>query len=375
MPRSLAVILRPVVLAAATLALCCPTARAGGFAEVTQPITDYLAANPDIPGAGLKVVRHGRVIHEQYWGTYDAQTRLPIASATKWLSGVVILSLVDDGLIDLDAPVSDYLPELFPVADPRSAMTVRQMFSHTAGAPTDSVFLNAKQITLAQSVALIATQQEWIADPGAEFNYGGPSMQIAGRVAEVVSGRDWETLFDERVAQPLGLAQTDYQGLAATNNPRVAGGAQSSIADYERVLAMLLSGGVYDGTRVLSEAAVAEMLTDQTTGAALGYVPPALEEFYGYGVGNWVELLDPDDGRPLEFSSPGAFGTNPWLNPEAGVYGVFVIDDVNANVYPLIEDVRAFSRTFAPPIPEPGAVGAAVLPALLLGKTRQNASR
>ncbi len=352
--------------------LCAGSVGAGAqdFSTVTDPITAYLSANPEIPGAGLRSVQGGRVVHEQYWGGYDAQTQVRIASATKWLSGVAIMSLVDEGLLDLDVPVSQYLPDEFGAGDARGGMTVRQMFSHSAGAPGMSIFTSAKRITLEQSVGLIAEHTAWVAEPGEEFRYGNVSMQVAGRVAEVVSGKDWEALFVERVAEPLGLTGTDYQGLGATSNPRIAGSGQSSVSDYARVLEMLANEGDFRGTRVLSAQAVATMLADQTAGAALGYAPPAIGTFKGYGIGNWVELRDAEDDRPLEFSSPGLFGTTPWINPEAGVYGVFVIDDALLNVDGLMDEVRALSRRVTPAIPEPGVLGVWMLGAVLCGRRR-----
>ena len=126
-------------------------------------------------------------------GTFDDTTVVPIASATKLLSAVVILSLVDDNLLDLDAPLSSYLPQWTGVA---GTMTVRQMFSHTSGLPggSDHAVLGDDTLTLAQAVEVIRTTIPLAAPPGAEFSYGGLSMHVAGRVAEVVSGQPRESI-------------------------------------------------------------------------------------------------------------------------------------------------------------------------------------
>ncbi|MEM7625492.1 MAG: serine hydrolase domain-containing protein [Planctomycetota bacterium] len=320
------------------------TAQDIDYSGVTAPIGDYLAANPGLPGAALLIVGPDGVLHERYWGDYRHDTQVPIASATKWLSGIAVMSLVDDGLIDLDAPVSQYLPDEFPPGHAASGITVRQMFSHTSGLPGQSIYLNPAWPSLERSVELIATNVGPIAVPGVEFNYGGVSMHIAGRIAEVVTGQEWDTLFAERVATPLGLTDTDYEGLGTTDNPRIAGGARSTIEDYQRVLAMLRNGGTYDGRAVLSPEAVQTILADQTAGAVFADGPPSIDEYLGYGIGNWIEVVHETTDESLEFSSPGGFGTTPWINPGLGVYGVFMIDDELRSVDDLIDDVRELTR-------------------------------
>ena len=235
-----------------------------------------------------------------------------------------------------------------------------------------SIFLAAKRITLEQSVGLIAEHMRrgWRSLVKSSTTAGCRCRWRAGW-RRWCRGRIGRRLFVERVAEPLGLTGTDYQGLGATSNPRIAGSADSrALSDYARVLEMLANEGDFRGTRVLSAQAVATMLADQTAGAALGYAPPAIGTFKGYGIGNWVELRDAEDDRPLEFSSPGLFGTTPWINPEAGVYGVFVIDDALLNVDGLMDEVRALSRRVTPAIPEPGVLGVWMLGAVLCGRRR-----
>lgn len=331
---------------------------ASDWSQVTQPITNYLLARPQVPGASLLVVRAGETMHAQQWGSYTAETVAPVASASKILSAVVILSLVDDGLIDLDAPVSTYLPAEFPPATLRGTMTVRQMFSHTAGLPSQSPFISDLTITLAQCVALIGQNTPLLAQPGSVFSYGGVSMQIAGRVAEVVSGQSWATLFHERVAAPMGLASTDFNGIGVTLNPRIGGGARSSANDYIRVLEMLDNRGDFRGTRVLSEASVDEMLRDQTNGAPTGFLPDSIGQYKGYGLGVWIELRNSDTNEPTEFSSPGGAGTTPWINPGERVYGVFVMDGNLSSIDPLMDDLRDFARTAQIPCSLPGDTNA-----------------
>lgn len=289
-----------------------------GFA-VVQGIVDSAAV---VTGASLSIqTADGSVDQSTYFGNFDATTVVPIASASKLLSAVAILSLVDDDLIDLDAPVSTYLPQFVGL---KGTMTMRQMFSHTSGLPGGSnhSVLSDDTLTLAQAADQIACCIPLAATPGTQFAYGGLSMHAAGHVAEVVTGQSWATLFAERVATPLGLTDTDYYGFGFTTNPRVAGGARSSLSDYSRVLEMLLNDGLFGGQRVLSRAAVDTMFADQTFGVPIVSSPAPAGVRYGIGV--WRNLVGANE-EPIRVSSPGAFGFTPWVDVELGAAGVLQI--------------------------------------------------
>jgi hypothetical protein len=87
-----------------------------------------------------------------------------------------------------------------------------------------------------------------LADPGKEFRYGGVSMQVAGRIAEIVSGKSWEELFQERIAKPLEMRQSNFSGLGQTTNPRLGGSARSSMNDYHNFLTMIFNQGKFQGS-------------------------------------------------------------------------------------------------------------------------------
>jgi len=84
------------------------------------------------------------------------------------------------------------------------------------------------------------------------------------------------------------------------------------------------------------------MLADQTDFAVPTSVPGSIDAYLGYGIGAWIERRD-DAGNPVEFSSPGAFGTTPWIDLENEYFGVFLIDDALANIDGGIDNVRAFA--------------------------------
>ena len=307
---------------------------------LTQTFTDTLA-QAGIANGSLLILKNGQKLHEQYAGTYSATTVRPIASGTKWLGAVLIMSLVDDGLMNLDDPVSKYLAQYYTGL--KGAMTIRQMFSHTSGLPggLDYLVLNDDTITLQQAAQIISTN-ELIAPPGTEFCYGGLSMQVAGACAEIASGMSWSNLFQLRLKQPLGLTVTTYGN---TRNPRIAGGVSTTIYEYAAVLQMLLNNGVWGTNRVLSANALREMQKDQTGGAPILCSPFTQfgEGDKRYGIGEWRDIVA-TDGAAIQLSSIGVFGFSPWIDVRRQAAGVFMVFDNYTNVFSGVENIEAAAR-------------------------------
>ncbi len=290
-------------------------------ADLTQLDRLLERAAARIPsGLEVMIVHDGRRVYWKQFGAWRPNQQVMIASATKWYSAGVIMSLVDDGILSLDDRASKYLPYM---TGDKAGVTIRQLMSHTSGFPGEFPLAHAclgdPADTLdpcAQALANVPLKTA----PGTAFIYSGAGMQIAGRVAEVASGKDWQALFRERIAGPLGLSATDYEYRGPTRNPRISGGGRSSVGDYMKYLTMLRQRGVYEGRRVLSSHAVEVMLSDQTRGAVIRESPfrraaafDPRAPYNRYGIGNWLE--DPDEsGRSLQNSSPGVLGFTPWMD-------------------------------------------------------------
>ncbi len=270
-------------------------------------------------GCALVVVKDEKVIYRKGFGSHGPDKVIPIASASKWLAGALIMSLVDEGKLSLDDQLRKYLPEF---AEDKANISIRQLFAHTSGLPAEARCRNDKRTTLEQCVNEIA-RMKLRAAPGEEFYYGGVSMHVGGRVAEIVSGQSWNELFVTRVAAPLGMSHTDFFAYGPTGNPRPAGDARSSVDEYARFLQMILQRGSFGGKRILSESSVVEMHKDQTAGARIVYTiyekHAALDQsllLARYGVGVWREKTDAS-GQLLEASSQGALGFSPWIDLRA----------------------------------------------------------
>ncbi len=297
-----------------------------------------------LSGAGLTIVRDTGTVHESCHGQFAADQELPIASASKWLAVATILSLVDAGVLDLDAPVARYVEE-FDRADKRT-VTVRQCLSCTAGfAPRLAGNLRGMDM---KAFAAAAADAPLRGSPGSAFRYSGLSFQVAALAAERVSGKNWHELFIEHIAGPLGLRHTAFGALlpiaadpGTSRLPWVAGGGVSTLDDYSRFVRMLVGKGEFNGRRVLAASSVEAMLRDQVPGEVEVRAVGIDLGDVRYGLGSWIQSLD---GEAKRVSDPGAFGFTPWLDVDLGIGGVFAVRDrvgrVLAQLAPLQQQVR-----------------------------------
>jgi len=149
--------------------------------------------------------------------------------------------------------------------------------------------------------------------PGSVFHYSNAGLQIAGAVLEKISGKSFETLFAERIAKPLGMTNTDF-GKNKVALP--AGGAYSTPNDYMNFLVMILNKGMFDGKRILSEKSINEMQVNRLKeGVKIAYSPSEAGGF-GYGYGEWIMDQPKGSKTTKSVSSPGLFGSFPWLDNE-----------------------------------------------------------
>ena len=318
------------------------------FAPVEARFAQLLS-DAQLPGGAILIGSASGIYLERYFGSYSATTRVQIASASKLLSGVRLMQLSDRAQLSLDAPLSSYLPQFTGV---KGAMTVRQMFSHTSGYGDDSgdpvVF--DRSITLAQAVDTIAAsyplQNGWM--PGAQFAYGGVSMHIAGRIAELQGNSDWQNGWLSQIAAPLGITSINWQAFGATQNYGIAGSAQSNLRDYGHLLQMLANRGVGNGRRILSANAVVEMTRDNVGTLPIAYAPPGITVAnmpVKYGFGGWLQpSMNAPVGAPPLLHSLGAFGYFPWVDFRRNIFGVFMIRGtagINGTALPAYFDMLA----------------------------------
>ena len=301
-------------------------------------------------------------------GLITRDTKLGIASCSKWLSGAVVLACAERGWFQLDDPVGMYLPEFQTYG--KGHITIRQCFGMKSGLSLKNPDYEIDpDLTLEQSVSLIAQNAPIVFTPGTQLDYEGDGMQAVGRICEIVSGRDWHALAREVLFDPLDMATADYLNFGV--NPAIAGGARCSAADYLKFLRMVQRNGLAEnGKAVLSSRSVQEFFTNQTLGLPEYYSPAQDSEFYAYderpdyGMGSWVMAQNPTTGAVEEVASPGAFGTFPWVDRKRRLRGIIFMLGVGATAWQASVEFQSLVRAEMdakglPPPPSPAPLSSA----------------
>jgi methyl acetate hydrolase len=275
-------------------------------------------ATPGVPGVVAGITDHERTLYLGSSGVrglgadqpMTTDTVFAIFSTTKAVTGVTVLQLVEEGRLDLDAPASEYVPELgemqvlegfddaagAPILRaPKRPITTKHLLLHTAGFGYD--FFNEHYNRLATqhgqpsvvSASRRALHTPLLFDPGEAWEYGS-NIDWAGQVVEAITGKRLGQVMQERVFDPLGMADTGFSltddlrsrkatmhqrqddgSLVATDfelpEPEIHMGGHglwSTVPDYLRFLRMWLAGGVGEsGERVLRPQTVELGCTNQ----------------------------------------------------------------------------------------------------------------
>lgn len=320
--------IRHVVAATSAPAVIVADNMAAAPAEVRSELIN--AVRHGAKGVTVIVMHDGKQLFRLDVGEIDQDAQYPVASASKWMTAALVMTVVDEGKLSLDKPVSKYLPEFKGEA---GKTTLRQLLAQTSGEGSLKGMVDIRQdprITLAASAAEVARRP--LEDPpGAVFKYGGPGFQVAGALVEALTGKRWADLFNERIAKPLGMTCTYWGHLLDRGvppeemlNPLLQGGVVTNAQDYMRFLTMLAQRGEYNGRRILSTKAIETMETVQTLGKPMAYIPPGVRSDANlqYALGAWCEAWSMN-GRCTLMSSPGFFGTYPWIDRRTGLYGIF----------------------------------------------------
>jgi len=238
---------------------------------------------------------------EKETGDFNPKYQAPIGSCSQWLTAALVMTFVDEGkLIPIFAT---YM---------KSYITIRNCLTNTTGIQADAVgpmklLQKSKYESLEDEVTAFASKREIAANPSTEIYYSHVGPNIAGRVLEIISKKSFDRLMQERIIRPLkmrGTTFSDQNGGAV--NP--SGGGLSTANDYMNFLIMLLNKGTFEGKRVLSEKAVAEIETAQFAQLPVRYIP---KEGTGLmnGLGCWIQ-----PGNATLLSSMNLAGTWPYID-------------------------------------------------------------
>lgn len=345
-----------------------------------------LIRSGQIPGAVVMIVRDGRVAYHKAYGVRDLETKAPqrvddifrIASQTKAITSLAVMMLWEEGRFGLDEPIEKYLPAFaeqrvltkfhpadssYESAPARRRTTIRQLLTHTSGLDYADIGSDEfKAIYAKAGITALGKEGDVLADrisalgrlplksePGERFTYS-ISIDVLGRLVEVISGLPLDEFFRTRIFEPLRIRDTYFAIPTAKRNRLVAlhrdqdgklvawhqpdsstkvhpdfparlvtyfsggGGLSSTTADYARFLQLFLNGGQLDGVRLLGRKTVDMILTNQ-----VGALQPA------FGLGFALETTDNDFRSPLtvgSFEWGGAFKTTYWADPRERLIGL-----------------------------------------------------
>ena len=373
--------------------------QAGFSAAGLARIDAYLKNEIDggkIPGAIMLVQRNGKTAYFNSFGVRDPGTNAAmtpdtifrIYSMSKPITTVAAMMLVEEGKLQLEDPLSKYIPafadvkvgverrgedgadglDLVPVKRP---ITIQDLMRHTSGltygffgeglvkkAYVDA-HLFAGDVDNAEFVQRLA-KLPLVYQPGTTWDYSH-SVDVLGRVIEIVSGKSLYEFEKERILDPLGMKDTSFYVTASDKktlvaepfpndrkigndatmgDPRVqqkwesgGGGMVSTIGDYARFAAMILNGGALDGKRYLSPKTIAYMGANHI-GPGSGVVPGPYYlpgPGFGFGLGFSVRTeagVSPYEGSVGEMNWSGAGGTTFWVDRQENMFVVFMAQTV-----------------------------------------------
>ena len=244
------------------------------------------------------------------------------ASTSKWVSAVIILRLVDQGVLTLEDRPQDHIPNWeIPDIDPLFDLTLSHLLSLTSGLTVDDPCVNLAESDFERCVRQIAAINSGGEKfPGAEFDYGHAHLQVAGLMAVKAAGVDsWQDLF-EAFRSDTGLFPNSSFDVPSLDNPRLAAGMHWQARDYVDFIRAFQFGDL------LTDASKSLMMTDQITTAVMADSPivTSLNQEWHYGFGIWLECPQVVFNCHNIFtdSSPGIYGAYPFSNLRDRFFGL-----------------------------------------------------
>jgi CubicO group peptidase (beta-lactamase class C family) len=320
----------------------------GGVLNRLRELVAGFVKAEEIVGAELLVIKNRHTVMHDVFGHDDRlgdkalakNTIFSIRSMTKPLTGAVAQMLIDDGVLKLTDPVAKYLDSF---DNKRSrGVTIEHLLTHRSGFPMKSagtLWSNYSSYTNVQQIANYWGEYgPQLFTPGERYQYADANVDTLGAVIERANGKPTEALMEKRLFKNLGMRDTipllregdsrvervagkhgggrgrwnqfwRWKGKPYFPFPMFAQGFYSTPVDYARFLSMVMDGGVVNGQRLLSKAAIARMLTPMSkTTMPTGFA--GLRSSYG----QLMHLYD-KGGEVIAFGHSGSDGTYAWVWP------------------------------------------------------------
>jgi CubicO group peptidase (beta-lactamase class C family) len=269
-------------------------------AEMTRTLT---------PGAQVAVVVDGRLAYSRGYGIADMETGrtvtertlFRVGSVTKMVTAATLTQLAADGKLDLQAPISTYVPEL---AGKRvGAVTTHQLLTHSAGWLDNAVAYGRMGEGALGEVMREVNDTLFFTEPSRVISYSNPGYSMAGYVGEMAAKQRFGATVDQLVLRNMGMPRATFRPLEAMTqdfsqghvgqpgNPGAlvrpftentaqwaAGFLFASAGELARFSMAIMDGGMLEGRRVLAEEAVRRMTTGHQA------IPGSTTSRYGYGL-------------------------------------------------------------------------------------------
>lgn len=187
-----------------------PTAPETRASDIDRFVAERMADHL-VPGLALVVIRDGKVVHRRGFGELRTNQPIIIGSLSKAITATAVMTLVEAGRIELDAPMQRYLPGLTFDDPDMQSVTVRHLLNQTSGLPSDAPRASGRDATLAAHAAALQTVQ-LVAPPGERHLYSSPNYQLLGRIVEVVSGQSFADYVQARILDPLRMTSSSMTG-------------------------------------------------------------------------------------------------------------------------------------------------------------------
>lgn len=314
-----------------------------------------------VPGLAVGVIQDGKIVLSQGFGSRDVAQGLPvtpdtafaIGSATKAFTAATVGALVDDGLLEWDRPVREYIPN-FQLYDhiATEAMTARDLLCHRSGLPRhDMIWGGGRDASRKEMVEILRYLQP--SKPfRTTFQYNNLMFLTAGYLSEVVTGEQWEALVSRRIFERAGMSSSSFaqdSGVAsevslpyAKRRGEVgeipyaesldavgpAGSIYSSLTDMMNWLRLSLDGGRLGDSSVLSAETVKELFAPQMTMPEERLFPELVDSAYGLGwfIGNYRGHKLVHHGGNID-----GFTSLVTMLPEDGI-GIVILSNRNATL-------------------------------------------
>lgn len=356
------------------------------LAEIRIEMEGAIEKNKFVGGIGL-VECKGKIAYSESFGVADTESKNPITtdtlfriySMTKLITSVAAMMLHDEGKFSLDDPLSKHLPEFdgvrvgveengsLAMVDPKRTLTVRQLMTHTAGltygsGPTlvDKIYLAENAMSLDDTLEAATKKLGKLPlqnHPGDVWHYSW-SADVVGRLVEALSGLAFDRFLEERLFQPLGMANTFFavpsekfsrmagnyvlgenkkvrpieakdkrQDFTVTpKNFSGGGGLVSTMHDYFKFLKMVLNKGSLDKNQILKPETVALMFENHAGGAKIGMsgLTMGVTQEDGFGLG-FSRIKAPGNSKSMTHGWGGWAGTSAWVDPANDLLGLWMV--------------------------------------------------